>query len=422
MSKALELRQERSTLVKEMKDLVEKNAKLSDAQESRWKELDDKQKGLKETIDRLDAVDALDSELSKVRSADKPQIETRYNPSTIQNRAKQLQESDEYRSEYATYLRRGSEGDLMREMRTYAGLGDAVGATGVTLVPTGFQKNLEVKLKAIGGPRQVAQVITTATGNILHWPTMDDTGNTGTWVAEASPVSQTNPTMSEVTLAAFLGSSDQVLVSVQLLQDSAFDPEAFLADAFATRLGRLTNTAYTTGNGTGQPTGIVYALNADGTRSVSATGANSNSGNAADTEVNSIGSDDLDALIAAVDPAYRPGSAFMSNQSTFDGLRKVKDKYGRSLWAAGLAEKEPDTIRGYRYIYDQAMAAVAASANSMVFGDFSKYIIRDVLGFQLVRFNELYMANHQVGFQAYLRTDAKLLQPAAFSLLHHPLS
>ena len=58
-----------------------------------------------------------------------------------------------------------------------------------------------------------------------------------------------------------------------------------------------------------------------------------------------------------------------------------------------------------------------ASTYSVLFGKFDKYIVRDVLGMTMVRYNELYMPNHQVGFQAYLRTDGQRLQQKAFSLL-----
>jgi HK97 family phage major capsid protein len=58
----------------------------------------------------------------------------------------------------------------------------------------------------------------------------------------------------------------------------------------------------------------------------------------------------------------------------------------------------------------------------VLFGDFSKFVIREALGFTLVRFNELYMPNFQRAYQAFCRRDAKLLQSAAFSYLTHPLS
>jgi HK97 family phage major capsid protein len=320
----------------------------------------------------------------------------------------------------------------MQEMRLYSGLGDAAGAQGVTLVPIGFQKELETRMRAIGGIRQISKIVTTATGNILHWPTQDDTGNIGHWVAEGAAVSQTNPAFSEVLFYANLGSSDQVLASVQLLQDSAFDVEQFLADDFALRLARLTETAYAVGTGSGQPEGLLTALEAagtdraylgsgTGTPQVVAVGAYANDG--VSTDLNSVGSDDIDNLIENQDPAYRPGSTFVAKMSVYDSIRKVKDKFGRSIWSAGLAEKEPDRLRGYAYVYDQyGFEDIGAGNISMAFGNFSKYVVRDVLGFQLVRFNELFMSSHQVGFQAYLRTDGNCIRTQAFSYLQHPAS
>lgn len=430
MSKALELRQNRGIVVKEMTELVETNPTgLSTDQQNRWKELNTKQEELKAQIDTIEATDALDKELRQVDRPSNPQVtdaEKRINPNaSAQSRVQQIIASDEYRDAFRSYLKTGRTSPIMgelEEMRTYTGLGDASGATGVTMVPIGFQKQLEIKLKAIGGIRPVAQIITTATGNTLHLPKMDDTANQGSWIAEGTTVNQTNPSLSEVLFGANLASSDQVLVSVQLLQDNAFDTESWLADAFAIRLARLTNLAYTTGSGSGQPNGLITALIADGTRTVFGTGAYANSGNSAQNEVNSIGTADLDAMISAVDPAYRNGSYFMANQATFDGLRGQLDRYGRTLWQVDMAAGQPDRIFGYPFIYNQAMATVAPSANSMLFGNFNKYVVRDVLGFQLVRFNELFMSSHQVGFQAYLRTDGNVLQTAAFSMLQQRLS
>jgi HK97 family phage major capsid protein len=137
---------------------------------------------------------------------------------------------------------------------------------------------------------------------------------------------------------------------------------------------------------------------------------------------NSIGVNDLANLIAQLDPAYRPNAIFMAAQSTFDTMRKLKDSLGRPLWEVSIAQGVPDRILGYEYDWNADMASIAASAYSLLFGRFDKYVIRDVLGFTMVRYNELYMPSHQVGFQAYLRTDGQLLQGAAFSILQHPLS
>jgi len=446
MSKALELRTARGEATKEMTQIVEKNAgALKDAPLARWNELDAIQKNLKVQIDMIEHTEAVEAEMRHIDPVNKPQIrlheaEQRVSAAhQVHTRVKELQASPEYRKEFDTYLRTGNSGEAMQEMRLYSGLGDnptssgaVSGALGITLVPIGFQKELETRMRAIGGIRQISKIVTTATGNILHWPTQDDTSSIGHWVAEGTAVSQTNPAFSEVLFYANLGSSDQVLASVQLLQDSAFDVEQFLADDFALRLARLTETAYAVGSGSGQPEGLLTALEAagtdraylgtgTGTPQVIAVGAYANDG--VSTDINSVGSDDIDNLIENQDPAYRPGSTFVARMSVYDSIRKVKDKFGRSIWSAGLAEKEPDRLRGYAYVYDQyGFDDIGAGHISMAFGNFSKYVIRDVLGFQLVRFNELFMSSHQVGFQAYLRTDGNCIRTQAFSYLQHPAS
>ena len=196
-----------------------------------------------------------------------------------------------------------------------------------------------------------------------------------------------------------------------------------LIDLFGTRIGRTQNAGYTTGSGSGQPTGLLHGVGSTGITNITlAVGANSNNSTSSYNEVNSIGTDDLGSLIASLDPAYRPKAKFMGHQGTFDFLRKVKDGFGRPIWSDSLAANVPDRIFGYTYDWNQDMSQIAASANSLVFGDFSHYVIRDVGPLTTVVFNELYMASLQKGYVAFQRTDGQLLQPAAFAVLQHRLS
>jgi HK97 family phage major capsid protein len=119
--------------------------------------------------------------------------------------------------------------------------------------------------------------------------------------------------------------------------------------------------------------------------------------------------------------SYRDGyeCSFLANQATWDAQRLRKDKYGRPVWQVSLAQGEPDKVYGFSYGYNNSQPVQAPGAvGVVVFGAFQKYIIRDVLGMTVVRYNELYMPNHQIGFEAFLRTDGQLLQPKAFSMLN----
>jgi HK97 family phage major capsid protein len=204
--------------------------------------------------------------------------------------------------------------------------------------------------------------------------------------------------------------------------DSAFDIAGLLANAFGERLGRSLDTALWTGDGSTIPiTGLLTALQAATGRSVLAVGANANDG--VSNALNSIGTDDFSALIDKLDRAYqKPENKFVFSQSTLNALRKLKDKYGRPLLESSMAQGSETKIFGYDYQIDNAFAGIGAGNISVCFGDFSKYVLRRVAGFTLIRLNELYMANLQRGYIAFMRLDAKLLQAKAFSYLTHPLS
>ena len=63
------------------------------------------------------------------------------------------------------------------------------------------------------------------------------------------------------------------------------------------------------------------------------------------------------------------------------------------------------------------MPAIAASAKTIAFGDFSYYWIADRQGRSFKRLNELYAANGQVGFLASQRVDGKLILSEAIKVL-----
>jgi HK97 family phage major capsid protein len=301
-----QLRRDRFSIVTEMRTLAD-STKPADA--SRWKELNEKQEQLRTQIENSERTSALETEMAQVRNNNRPPI----HGSEVEERS-DFRSTEAYGKKFRSYLSSGSS-------ESRAAL--SVSADGV-LIPTGFEKQLEVTLKAYSRMRKYCTVITSDSGNSLPWPIMDDTANSGSWLAEAAAMNQTSPTFSNVTLAANLLSSDLVLVSVQALQDFAFNAEAFLAEAFGVRLGRGTNKAYTVGDGSTIPVvGLLTALVAAGGRSVRLIGSNSNSGSAGDTNLNSIGSDDFDNLIAALDPAYRDGAMFQANQATWDTIRMM---------------------------------------------------------------------------------------------------
>jgi HK97 family phage major capsid protein len=121
----------------------------------------------------------------------------------------------------------------------------------------------------------------------------------------------------------------------------------------------------------------------------------------------------------SVDAAYRSNAEFMMNDLTVAAISKLLDGNGKPLWAAGIQVGAPDTILNHPYVVNNDMAVMAASAKSILFGDFSKYMIRDVLGITMMRLAERYADFLQVGFMAFMRTDADLLDAGQAPIKHY---
>ncbi|KKM02260.1 hypothetical protein LCGC14_1786290, partial [marine sediment metagenome] len=62
---------------------------------------------------------------------------------------------------------------------------------------------------------------------------------------------------------------------------------------------------------------------------------------------------------------------------------------------------------------------MAANAKSVLFGDFKKYLIRDVKGITVLRLAERYAEFLQVAFLAFLRTDGDLLDAGTAPIKHY---
>jgi HK97 family phage major capsid protein len=408
MSKALELRQERHAISVKMYEALEKD-NLAE-----WSKLDGIQDELRVRIEAIEKTSNLTEHLNTVHNADLPNIGEYVTPTRSATPFAARRSTPEYAQDFDAFLRKGS---VSQEMRA---LGDAAGADGAVLVPAGFEHAIDIKLKSYAGIRQACRVVKTPTGNPLPFPIADDTSNVGEFLAEGAGTGTADPTFTNVTFGANLLSSKYVKVSVALEQDSAFDIGNLLAGMFAERIARASEPTYLTGNGTNQPNGLLSSIQAANVPFTLATGANANSGNSADTDLNSIGTTDIDELLQNLDPAYQQNAAFMAHSSVWARLRRTLDRYGRPIWQTSMQSGAPDTVWGKKYYTNQQMASIGAGNVSMICGDFNHYVIRDSCGLTLVRYNELFMQNYQRGYQAFVRTDGQLLQPAAFTYLIHP--
>jgi len=267
-------------------------------------------------------------------------------------------------------------------------------------VPDEMMRPLEVALLQFGGMRQVATVIRTGTGAELPIPSVDDTSNTGALLGEGAEHTELDVDFDQLVLNAFKYTSRRVGASVEYLQDNAINFAGRIGSLLGERLGRITNTHFTTGDGSSKPNGIMTAATSSGITTAGAT---------------TITYDNLIDLKHSVDPAYRAlGARFMFNDTTLKIIKKIKvpgfsgDTAGMPLWRAGLAANEPDTIDGDPYTINQQVAS-GTNSRAIAYGLLSKYIIRDVRDITLVRLDERYAELGVVAFLAFSRHDGDLL-------------
>lgn len=312
--------------------------------------------------------------------------------------------------EFARESRDMSEGNIISQIGTYSGIG--------YFVPAGFVYDVEQATKyfcpMLDG--SVCRVLETATGQPLPYPTSNDTNQVATVIGENTTVNEQDASAGHINFGAWKLTSGLAKVSLELLQDSAFDLQAWLVNLFGIRYGRGLEALFTTGTGVNQPTGLLTAIAASGATPVVATGSATNDGSA-NTGANSIGSQDLVTLEHAVDPTYRRGAKYMFHDTTLGFIKKLLDKFGRPLWAPGISANDPDRVNGYSYVINQSMPEIGASNTTMIFGDFSKFMIRKVKDLSVLRLDERFADAGQVGFVSFARVDSNLLDAGT-----HPLN
>jgi HK97 family phage major capsid protein len=195
-----------------------------------------------------------------------------------------------------------------------------------------------------------------------------------------------------------------IKVSEELLNDSVFNLEAYIAKEFARRIGAKEEEAFFIGDGSGKPTGI---FNATGGATLGVTAATATA----------ITADEIIDLMYSLKSPYRKNAVFVTNDATVKVIRKLKDGNGQYIWTPSLVAGTPDTILNKPVKTSAYVPTIASSAKTIAFGDFGYYWVADRQGRSFQRLNELYAATGQVGFKATQRVDGKLILPEAIKVL-----
>ena len=275
------------------------------------------------------------------------------------------------------------------------------GAKGGFLVPTELLASaFEKYMLYTANLRNYCKVLRTDGGHEIDIPTVDDTAVKGSIVAENAQKPVSDVTFSQVQLKAYKYTSGIVLVSMELLQDSAISIPELLGELLAARIARIQADHFALGTGTGMPQGIAVGAGDGGTT----------------TAAGAISVDDLLSLRNKVDLAYRQNGAFIMSDATLAAVQKLRyATSGEPVFVTDYRDPmAPVRLFGHPIVIDNSLPAVTTAGGvAAVFGDLSKYIIRDAMGLTLKRSDERYFEFNQSAFLAEMRTDAKVVNNKA---------
>ena len=411
--KSKELREERAKNWEDQKSLQkiakDESRALSSEEQEKWDKIEGRQAELEGQIDQVESeITSQEERQAKLDAFDPMAVEGR---DTLEPAPK-----PSAREAFDLWAREGRS-ELSAEQRSVLGhgqnklgikrAGDMVtidlraqsttpAEGGVTIAEdSSFRSSVVEAMKAFGGLRSVARIIPSDDGADLPIPTSDETTVEGELLGENIEAAEEDVAFSSVTLQAYKYSSKVVRVSMELLQDTAIDLNAWLGQALGTRIGRITNRHFSTGLGVSEPNGVLTAATS---------GLTAGSATVYDYA-------EFLALKHSVDPAYRNNGSWMMNDNSLLAVKQlaVGSNDARPLWQPGIAVGEPSTIDGDPYTINQDFPDAAIDATPVAYGDFSKYMIRDVAAISVLRLVERYAEYGQVGFVAFARHDGDLV-------------
>jgi HK97 family phage major capsid protein len=315
---------------------------------------------------------------------------------------------------FTAYLRTGQPNADITQLR--AAQGEGTGAAGGYTVPPGFRQKLVEVQKAFGGFSAQAETFSTDSGQSIEYPTLDDTANEGTITAESAAVSGgADLVFGTVALGAYKYTSSgagnlPLRVSVELLQDSAFDVQGLVSRALGTRIARAQAPDWVTGTGVGEPKGIVAASLTS------------------DRDLDTPDTPDYEDLVEfqdLLDEAYQPNAKWLMKRNTWAQLRLVVDLNGRPLIqdaALGITGVPVKQLLGHEVIIDEAMPTLSSAGDTypIAYGDFREaYVIRRVKNLVVVVDPYSRAANGEVQFTAWERADGNIQNRSAYKIMQN---
>lgn len=280
----------------------------------------------------------------------------------------------EYSKAFCNYLRKGMEGGLERLQTKALSVGSDPDG-GYLVTPTMSGKIVQA-IYETSPLRQLASV-ETISSDALELIDDHDQAAAG-WTSETGAISETStPTLAKRNIPTHELYA-QPKATQKLVDDAAIDIESWLSNKIADIFGRKENTAFISGNGVGQPRGILTYAAGTSWGQVEQMNSGSSGAVTADAIIN---------LFYSLKDAYSKRASFLMNRTVVQSVRLLKQATtNQYMWQPGLAAGAPDTLMGVPVHMAADMPVAAANSLSVAVGDFAAaYQIVDRQGISILR-------------------------------------
>lgn len=133
-----------------------------------------------------------------------------------------------------------------------------------------------------------------------------------------------------------------------------------------------------------------------------------------------ISFEDLVKLQSAVKQSFQGGACWTMNPETFTAVKLLTDTNGRPLLEPDVTQSFPYRLLGKPVYLSDNMPTVAASAKSVLYGDYKGLSVnfRENIAIDVLR--EKYATQHAVGVNAWFEFDSKVTDEQKLAVLVHP--
>jgi HK97 family phage major capsid protein len=271
---------------------------------------------------------------------------------------------------------------------------------GAELVPDDFFPQIVAKRDQASIARRAGARVLQTSRDILNIPVENASMNTFAVTAEEAAYTQNEPTFATVAVTVYKFTK-VIKVSEELLEDEATNLDSFLTDGIG-RAWALTENEYViTGNGSGQPQGLLTG------GSVGYTFA----------DTNAIAATEIPSVFWSLGDPYHDGAVWIMKGATAGHLQSLTGNNFQLVptpyMPTQMTGDIPMNLWGKPVFLSDSMPAVADNNKSILFANLNYYALVERRGLTISRNPYLYQANGQIGIFCSVRFGGAVLQSEA---------